>query len=75
MITRTIYVALLNEGIRVWRPVEAELLPNGSYRISTSNASPPDEEWEFGPGSVVVCEEAQLTEGPVLVAVGLGTSR
>jgi hypothetical protein len=27
----TIYVALLDEGIEVWRPVKARRLPDGTY--------------------------------------------
>ena len=28
-----IYVALLDEGVDVWRPVEAQRLPSGDYLI------------------------------------------
>jgi hypothetical protein len=41
MPSEMIYVALLNEGIAVWRPVAAERLPDGTFRIM---AEMPDEE-------------------------------
>jgi len=64
----TIYVALLDEGTACWRPVQAEVLENGSYRIVSDNADPEDEHWEFPPGSVVRCTERRLSGGLCLVA-------
>jgi hypothetical protein len=62
----TIYVALLDEGTDVWRPVEAQ--PEGAfYRIVDS--VPEDEKWAFHPGSLVRCEPRQFAEGSGLVAV------
>ncbi len=63
----TIYVALLNEGVDVWRPVEATAEENGIFRLSPDE---PDasEEWEFAPGSRVRCELRDLGNGPVPVA-------
>jgi hypothetical protein len=62
----TIYVALLEEGLDVWRPVEAER-EGTFYRILGS--APQAEKWAFGPGSLVRCEQRELSEGPALVAV------
>jgi len=70
---RTIYVALLDEGTDVWRPVEAEELHDGIFRIVSRNSKPDDERWEFSSGSVVRCERRQLSEGAVLVAVAQAT--
>jgi hypothetical protein len=62
----TIYVALLDEGIDVWRPVEAQ--PEGEfYRIVGS--VPEDEKWAFDPGSLVRCEPREFADGSGLVAV------
>ncbi len=51
----TVYVRLLDEGVEVWRPVPAERVSEGAYRLS--DAPPPeDEAWTFQPGEVVVAE-------------------
>jgi hypothetical protein len=73
MTRRTIYVALLDEGTDVWRPVDAEELRDGLFRIMSENSRPHDERWEFPPGSIVRCERRHLSEGPVLVAVSQAT--
>jgi hypothetical protein len=62
----TIYVALLNEGVDVWRPVAAE--PEGSA-CRLVGSMPETEEWVFPPGSLVRCEQRELSDGPALVAV------
>jgi hypothetical protein len=58
----TIYVELLDEGVNVWRPVEAERREDGLYRILSR---PPDETetWKFPQGSVVRCEEMTFSGG------------
>jgi hypothetical protein len=48
---KTLYVALMDEGTRVWRPVPAEQVGPGLFRIQ--GPVPDDETWEFGPGDVV----------------------
>jgi hypothetical protein len=66
-----ILVALQDEGVDVWRPVQAERLTDGHYRIISENADPEDERWAFPTGSVVRCQ-ARALEGEVqLVAVSL----
>lgn len=70
MTTETIYVALIDEGVDVWRPVEAEPLGDDRYRlVSPPDFDPDTETWAFPPGSVVLCEERALSDGPALVAV------
>lgn len=64
----TIYVALKDEAVDVWRPVEAVSEGGSIYRI-TDEAMPVDEVWEFAPGTRVRCEMRDLFEGPALVAV------
>ena len=71
---RTIYVALLDEGVNVWRPVAAEQLPTGNFRILLGEVNPEIERWEFPPGSVVRCESRKLSEGVTLVAVAQADS-
>ncbi len=65
-----IYVYLEDEGVDVWRPAEAELLPDGSYRLLPSeDYDPEDERWQFPPGAIVECEPKRLSGGICLVAV------
>ncbi len=52
----TIYVLLLNEGIDVWRPVQAEHLHGNIYRIMAQQYDRTTELWQFEPGDVVLCE-------------------
>ena len=67
--TSTIYVALLDESVDVWRPVEAVIEGAGIYRLPPS--APAGETWLFPPGSRVRCEPRDLSEGPSLVVVAL----
>jgi hypothetical protein len=59
--TETIFVALLDEGTDVWRPVQAELVEGSLYRII--GPAPEDELWEFTPGSLVRCREKVFSGG------------
>jgi len=52
--TTTIFMPLLNEGTDVWRPVEAEALGNGRYRVMGQASN--DEEWAFPSGVTVVID-------------------
>jgi hypothetical protein len=67
----TIMMPLLDEGVDVWRPVQAEVLPHGRYRIVSQNESPDDEQWAFKSGEVVRCEEREFNDGTTPVAVSL----
>jgi hypothetical protein len=60
-----IYVRLLNEGVDVWRPVDASRLQGDVYRIGTENQHPEDEEWEFGAGELIRCRERTFSGGTV----------
>jgi hypothetical protein len=62
-----VYVALLDEGVDVWRPAPAEQVAPHLYRLL--GPMPPDESWQFQPGEVVRCEARPLSEGLALVAV------
>ena len=67
----TVYVALLDEGVDVWRPVQAEHAGGDLYRLT---GEPPDDEvWAFAVGDVVRCQMRTLNgdggqREPVLVA-------
>ena len=75
--TKTIYVRLLDEGVDVWRPVDAEEISEGVYQlVGTQDSSL--ETWEFDTGSIVRVEKQSLVggvdggtieKGPTLVAV------
>lgn len=60
-----IYVKLLNEGVDVWRPVEAERLEGETYRIAEPSNKAEDETWEFPPGSLVEVQEHTFSGGNV----------
>ena len=64
----TIYVALLDEGIDVWRPVEAQKLSHDRYLIVDQAYDPGIERWEFQPGSVVRCRKEKRDSRSILVA-------
>lgn len=67
----TVYVALLNEGVDVWRPVEGLAVDGGYQLIAPHDYDPSLEDWAYPPGSNVRCEMKQLSGGNVLVATGL----
>ncbi len=64
-----IYVALLDENVDVWRPVQAERQRDGVYRILDQPYDRETESWEFEPGDLVFCELRELSRGPALTAV------
>jgi hypothetical protein len=63
----TVYVALLNEGTDVWRPVAAAQVGPALYRLL--GPVPEDEGWQFQPGEVVRCEARVLSGKQALIAV------
>jgi hypothetical protein len=66
-----ILVELFDEGVPVWRPVEAEALGGARYRLPVVDLKQLAEVWAFAPGSVVECEIRVFSGGPALVAVRL----
>jgi hypothetical protein len=64
----TIYVALLDEGIDVWRPVEAEKLSRDRYLIVDQDYDPGVETWEFEPGAIVRCRKESRDGRSILIA-------
>jgi hypothetical protein len=61
----TIYVALLNEGVDVWRPVQARPLGTDLFRIVGVDADVRDESWQFPAGAIVRCETRQFSGNQV----------
>jgi hypothetical protein len=62
-----IYVQLLEEGTRCYRPVNAFKLNNDVYKIL--DKPPDDEVWEFQFNDIVQCSKTKLSDGFELVAV------
>ena len=63
-----VFIALLDEGVDVWRPVEAFRLSTDTFRLVEDQPRDLNETWEFLPGEVVRCEPRDLSDGPALVA-------
>lgn len=59
-----IFVELLEEGVEVYRPVQATSLGGELYRIE-SLQSDPSEVWRFATGSVVRCRPTRFDAGHV----------
>ena len=59
----TIFVALLDEGVDVWRAVQARPLDHGLFRIIGVEADTSDETWQFPVGAIVKCEQKLFADG------------
>ncbi len=57
----TIFIGLLDEGTEVWRPVEAERVREGVFRII--GREPEGERWQFASGSLVRCRQRTFSGG------------
>jgi hypothetical protein len=64
----TIYVALLDEGLDVWRPVTARRLSSDRYLILDQGHDRATERWQFEPGSVVTCRAEDRDGRQILIA-------
>ncbi len=64
--TTRISVYLLDEGVDCWRPVDAELISDNTYRIV---GAPPDdtEIWQFKTGELVRCKVRRLSGDSAIV--------
>src|SRR5260370_12243786 len=65
----SIYMYLMDEGVDVWRPVEAIRLAESIYQIKLESVVPESETWQFLPGDMVRCEQRELSSGKHLVAI------
>jgi hypothetical protein len=61
--TTQIYMPLLEEGVPVWRPVQALFLRDGVYRIVSDSNGFPNEQWQFSTGSSVRCQPHTFANG------------
>lgn len=66
MQTETIYMYLLDEGVDVWRPVQAEKFGPELYRVL--GPVPEEEVWQFPPGSIVRVQIKRLENSDYPVA-------
>jgi hypothetical protein len=69
LITEQIHIYLKDEGVNVWRPVDAIRLDDDLYKIPDDTLVPDDEDWQFLPGTVVRCVAKELSGGFRLVAI------
>jgi hypothetical protein len=60
--TVTIYVPLLDEGVAVWRPVDALHKEADIYTITSANLIPDDERWQFTTGQSVRCRQKTFAD-------------
>ncbi len=58
-----IFVALLEEGVDVWRPVQARSLDRELFRIIGVEADTSEETWQFPTGAIVRCEQKRFADG------------
>jgi hypothetical protein len=57
----TIYIPLLNEGTDVWKPVSAERMSDGTFRVC--GPIPDEEQWAYQPGGRVVVRDRAFSGG------------
>ncbi len=70
MTIEEIYVALLDEGVDVWRPAPAHQIGAQTYVIlRPDDYDADDETWEFPPGTIVRCATRKITDGDILAAI------
>jgi len=58
-----VFVNLLDDGVHVWRPVQAERLHGDVYRIMDQPYDREIETWQFASGGAVVCGATHHHEG------------
>ena len=61
-------MSLMDEGVDVWRPVQAVHVRDSVYRIVDQHYDREVETWQFGPGDEVVCEMRESSDGQILAA-------
>jgi hypothetical protein len=67
---KEIFVQLMDEGIRVYRPVPAIQIESNVYLICGEDIFDPEiEEWEFKPKTMVLVEEQERKDKKILIAV------
>lgn len=67
---KNIYIQLLEEGTKVYKPVPAIEIEKNVYEVQGFEIyDPEDEFWEFLPGTHVLVKEQNLNGERVLVAI------
>jgi hypothetical protein len=66
---KEIFVRLLDEGVEVWRPVQARNTGRDRYLILEQPYDRDVERWEFGPGDEVACALVPADGGEIFAAV------
>ena len=66
---RKIYVRLLDEGLDVWKPIDARMVGENVFQISDQPYDSDLETWEFEPGDFVFCKARRFDEDRVLIAM------
>ncbi|HNC38079.1 MAG TPA: hypothetical protein PK492_01875 [Chitinophagaceae bacterium] len=67
---KNIYIQLLEEGTKVYRPVPSFQIEDNLYEVGGFEIyDPEDEVWEFTPGTYVLVVEKNLDGENVLVAI------
>ena len=56
-----VYVALLDEAVECWRPVDAKHMVEDQYLLC--GPIPAGDVWEFRPGEIVRCRERTFQDG------------
>ena len=69
----TIYVALMDEGIDVWRPVEARKIARDTFLIVDQDYDREVETWQFEPGTLVRCRRARRNGRQIIVATEIAS--
>lgn len=70
MVRLRLYLQLLEEGTKVYRPVPASQIENNLYEVGGFEIyDPEDEVWEFTPGTYVLVKEQNIDGENVLVAI------
>jgi hypothetical protein len=64
---KSIYMPLLDEGIEVCRPIEADALGGGRYHVL--GPVPADEVWAYMLGTIVRLRQNSIDGGNIKVAV------
>ena len=69
----TIYVALMDEGIDVWRPVAARKIAPDTFLILDQDYDREVETWQFEPGTVVRCRRKRRNGRQIIVATDIAS--
>jgi hypothetical protein len=71
-----IYIQLLGEGTKVYKPVLCSLIEENIYIVGDlENYDAEDEIWEFPPNTFVIVEEQKIGGKNILVAIRNANSR